>query len=176
MMQPEIWASDEAGTLPGHVPVRSGDRTEYRALDLPASLRLGPLRGAYRPGFFRIRMEVTDQHANFAGFCSGGVLGELADISLGMALNASRGRMTALPTVSMELGFVRSVRTGKPVVATAEAVRVARTLGFSRALLWQAGEIVLRASGVFQIPEAGAADLGTVEVIFGPTGTLEERS
>jgi acyl-CoA thioesterase len=89
----------------------------------------------------RVELAVTRRHLNDRGIAHGGALFSLADVTLSVAANLD-GRMAVVPTATVH--FLRQVREGDVLVATASAHRHGNTLGLYSVEISRDGATVAR--------------------------------
>ena len=98
-------------------------------------------------------------HCNPAGNCHGGMLATFCDVHMGLAAQFEHplGAMI-LPTVSLSLDYLAPTPKGAWVEASAEIVKVTRSMVFASEVVMADGEPVARAHGIFKIPTRGGGD------------------
>ena len=79
-----------------------------------------------KPGYSRVRLDVTTAHHNFHGMTHGGLVFSLADIAFAAASN-SRGQ-TAV-ALDMSISFLRATSAGAILVAEAREVQLSGPIG-----------------------------------------------
>lgn len=139
--------------MPDEPPVPSGftrSRRTGRLVDL-----LGPLFESETGAEYRVGLRVDDRHINAKGFCHGAVLALLADVHLGRLCAMSTEPRLALVTVGLTLNYLSPARRGDWLEARGQVDRVGRQLAHSSGLVLAEGKPALRATGTFQIVDAG---------------------
>lgn len=130
----------------------------------------GPLhiRVEREPGTKTVRrvqlgFRVEPRHCNPMGNCHGGMLATFADMLMPFTAHrvtaAVRGRF--LPTVSLQVDYLRGAALGDWVQGEAQVLRTTRSLVFMQGVVGVDGEPILRCSGVFKIGPVFAPHGGT---------------
>ncbi len=78
-----------------------------------------------RPGFAKVEMPVEDRHLNGADVLHGGAIFTLADFAFAIASN-SHGRIAL--SISSSISFVKAVKAGDSVTATAKEISLGHKL------------------------------------------------
>ena len=99
---------------------------------------------------------VQAQHCNNMGFCHGGVLMTLADITAVSGANLARGVTGGSPTLHLSIDYIAAARLGDWVRADAESVSVKRRFGFCSGAIYNKAGVVARFSGTFYFPDHDA--------------------
>ncbi|MEV6794105.1 hotdog fold thioesterase [Streptomyces sp. NPDC051320] len=89
----------------------------------------------------RVELTIAGRHLNDRGIAHGGVLFSLADVALSVAANLD-GRFALVPTATVH--FLRPVREGDVLVATASAHHQGGTLGLYSVEIRGGGTTVAR--------------------------------
>lgn len=111
----------------------------------------GSLHARWHAGRLQVGFVVEPHHTNPGGHCHGGMLSLLADIVLSSAAQYQTDiPRQFLPTVSLQLDFMKGAPLGRWVQCDAEILEVTKNLVFSRGLIVCDGKTVARASGVFR--------------------------
>ncbi|MCG8691872.1 MAG: PaaI family thioesterase [Minwuiales bacterium] len=96
---------------------------------------------------------VEDRHTNPAGICHGGMLMTVADMQIGVGVQAHTELGKFIPTVNMTVDFISAAREGDWIQGSTDVHRVTRNFAFASCLLESAaGETILRANGIVKIP------------------------
>ena len=113
----------------------------------------GPLWFLHEDGRFRLGFHVEPRHCNPMGICHGGMLSTFADMlmPIGAALTVPELRRRFLPTVSLQVDFMRPAREGEWVEGETQVLRTTRQMVFAQGVVQSGGETALRCSGVFKI-------------------------
>ena len=78
------------------------------------------------------------------------------------------GAATFLPTVSLSLDYLAPARFDAWVEGRTEVLRTGKSLVFAQALLTADGVLVVRASGVFSVPQRSDAPALPLQALKGP--------
>jgi uncharacterized protein (TIGR00369 family) len=100
-----------------------------------------------------IGMLVQSRHVNLIGICHGGVLMTLADVGASWAINYSRGKVAAAPTLNLSFDFIAAAREGDWLQAEADRVTVKKRVGFSSGVITSRDTVICRFSGSFYLPD-----------------------
>ena len=74
-----------------------------------------------------IGMFVQARHVNMLNICHGGVLMTLGDVGASWAINYSRGKVAAAPTLNLSFDFISAAREGDWLQAERELRQSLRT-------------------------------------------------
>lgn len=98
-------------------------------------------------------LTVRAQHSNSMGFCHGGVLMSLADITAASGVNVARGAIAGAPTISLSVDFIAIARMGQWLQADVNLAEIKRRFGFGSGVMWTEEGTVARFNGTFYLPE-----------------------
>jgi len=101
-----------------------------------------------REGRVTIAMDVTAGHINFHGGCHGGVIFAFADTAFGLASNSGG---TVSIGIDTHTAFIRGVREGDLLTATAEEISRSRKVGVYRVDVSRDGETVSTFTGTVHV-------------------------
>ncbi len=111
-------------------------------------------------GEARLEMEAGPQHHNPMGTVHGGILCDLADAAMGMAMASLLEEGESFGTLELQMNYLRPVRQGR-LEASARLVRRGRTTGYLECEVLDAkGQLVLRGSSCCVIKSAGETTEG----------------
>ena len=79
-----------------------------------------------RPGYAKVEMTVQDSHLNGANVLHGGAIFTMADFAFAIASN-SHGRVAL--SINASINFVKAVKVGTKVSATAKELSIGHKLG-----------------------------------------------
>lgn len=132
-----------ASTIPGgFVPVRLGSTFATHS---------GALYARWHECRLQVGFVVEPHQTNPGGDCHGGMLSLFADIVLSSAAQYQTDiPRQFLPTISLQLDFIRGAPLGCWVQGEADILRVTNKLVFSQGLIRCEAGVVARASGVFK--------------------------
>jgi uncharacterized protein (TIGR00369 family) len=113
----------------------------------------GPLHFVHQGPLFKLGFVVEERHCNPMGICHGGMLATFADMLLpmGAVMSVPELHRRFLPTVSLQVDFLRSAKLGEWVEGEMQVLRTTRQLVFAQGVVKSGGETALRCSGVFKI-------------------------
>lgn len=98
----------------------------------PVAKLLGFQLTGFENGFARIEMDADNRHHNPMGIVHGGVLCDLADAAMGVAIAGSLEEGESFVTLQLSASYLRSIREGR-LVATGRVVQKGRTAGHAEA-------------------------------------------
>jgi len=153
----EIWAE----------PVRGG-YPDPAALELPGRERLEAFRridGPFPPlfhltgarpvrfgtGTADAEMPASGWLTNSAGVIGGGVLGIVADIAFGCAIETEMPARVPYTTAELSMSFLRPARSGGTIVASGQTIHAGRSVGLAEAFLLDAESERLIAHGTSRL-------------------------
>lgn len=116
----------------------------------------GPLFTRLHEGRLQVGFLVEERHCNIMGICHGGMLATLADMVCPMTAHFSceAAKNRFLPTISLQIDYLASVRKGSWVQAQAEVLRATRTMIFMQGTITVEDATIARVSGIFKIGPA----------------------
>jgi len=118
--------------------------------------RTGPYFCKGKGAGLSIGLRVQEHHLNARGLVHGGLLMTMADIALGYAMATSADPPIAAVTSQLSADFAGGARLGDWIESSADIQKVGRSLAFANIYLHVNGERIVRASGVYSIPQAKA--------------------
>lgn len=118
----------------------------------PFNELVGPLHEKRAAGAVSLGLRVGRKHSNSRGFCHGGVLATLADLSLGYALMAKTGARSGFVTAHLDLDYAGTAELGDWIHSDVEVLRVGSRLAFATGYLCVGASRVVRMSGIFALP------------------------
>jgi len=122
------------------------DGTAVPRIPPPIARLLGLELVAVDAGTARVTLDAAERHHNPVGTLHGGVLCDLADLAMGIALGTLFDGGEVFTTVELKMSFVRPVRTGL-LQADARVVHRGRTLSLVECdVTGLEGKLVARAS------------------------------
>jgi uncharacterized protein (TIGR00369 family) len=105
----------------------------------------------------RLEMEAGPQHHNPMGIVHGGILCDLADAAMGVAMACSLEAGETFSTLELQLNYLRPVRQGR-LAASARMVRRGRTTAYLESEVLDAeGQLIAKGSSCCVIKTAGGA-------------------
>ncbi len=116
---------------------------------------LGPLYEAGEGAGYRIGLRADHRHSNAKDMCHGAVLAMLADVYLGRLCAQSQGMRLNLVTSGLTLAYLSAAKAGDWLEVVGEVDRVGRNTAISTGRVLANGKPVLRATGTFQVIQAG---------------------
>lgn len=131
---------------------------------MPVCQTLGMSVTSVESGLARCRLEADARHFNPFGTVHGGILGDLADLAMGMAFMSTLEPSQALATIELKINFVRPARVG-PLMAEARVVHRGRTTGLIECSILNAeAKLVARASSTCMVVEDERAQVWQTQV------------
>lgn len=118
--------------------------------------RVGPFYCSGRGARLRIGLRVMEHHLNARGAVHGGLLMTMADIALGYAMATSGDPPIAAVTSSLTTDFAGSAKLGDWIDSATDIQKIGRTLAFANVYLHVGEQRIVRASGIFAIPQKQA--------------------
>lgn len=110
---------------------------------------------AFADGVARLEMEAGPRHHNPMGIVHGGVLCDLADAAMGVAMAATLEDGEAFATLQLSATYLRSVREGL-LIATGRIVHRGRNVGHAEAEIVDAeGKPVARFTSTCMVTRGG---------------------
>lgn len=119
----------------------------------------GPLYVSPKANGEVLTMRAEAQHANAGGVVGGGFVMTLLAATMGVAVSAACKTTGHCPALEIDSRFLGFAKVGQVLIGVAEVERVTRAVVFASATLTADGQIVGKASGVFSIPPAVAAEI-----------------
>ena len=110
---------------------------------------IGPLYETEPGRDYRLGLRVDERHVNNRGFCHGGVLAALADVSLGRILAISETPRVNLITMNVNIDYLAAAGLGQWLEATGRIDRKGKRVAHSSGMILADGEPVARTSGIF---------------------------
>ena len=110
---------------------------------------IGPIWEAGPVDDYRLGIRIGDKHVNNRGFCHGGVIASLADVSLGRIIAISEEPRLNIITMNVSVDYLSAARIGQWLEASGRVDRVGKRVAHSSGLITADGELVARATGVF---------------------------
>jgi acyl-coenzyme A thioesterase 13 len=114
---------------------------------------IGPLYMKVVDGTLSLGVRVDERHINRRGFAHGGFIATLADMILGYSLAFGRADAAPMVTTHLSLDFAGSAKLGDWVECLADVQKVGRSTGFVSTYLRVGERRIVRASGVFVVPQ-----------------------
>lgn len=121
-------------------------------------LRKSPVTDAWEPLFSRqtddavqIGVWLREAHCNSRGFLHGGVIAALSDNAMGLSCGKSLHSAEGLVTISLNVDYVGTARTGQWLQIEPRVLRTGRSMAFADAVVTANGQIVARASATFRV-------------------------
>lgn len=112
----------------------------------------GPLYAKWTGRALLLGFRVEERHTNPLKMCHGGMLASFADMVIPCAAMYQPDLpLRFLPTVSLQVDYMGSVRLGAWVQGEGQVLRTTRNLLFGQALVTADGEPALRVSGIFKL-------------------------
>lgn len=108
-------------------------------------------------GRARYGFRVAPRHCNPMDICHGGMLATFADVVLGLEGLRQAGAKGFFTTISLNTDFIAPAPLGAWVEARAELLSRTRSMLFVQGLFTVGETPVLRASGVFRLPQPAAS-------------------
>ncbi|WP_111656988.1 PaaI family thioesterase [Isoalcanivorax indicus] len=102
-------------------------------------------------GALILGLRVAMQHCNARGLMHGGVFCSLADIALGYNAAFASEPPTPMVSASQTMDFIGSVKEGDWLEVDTQVRKVGRSLAFADCLFRVEGQLVARASAVFNV-------------------------
>lgn len=104
-----------------------------------------------QPSSARCSLVASEQHWNPFGTVHGGILCDLADLTMGMAFMTTLDIGEGLATIELKINYLRPARTGK-LTAEAKVSHRGRTTGFVECSITdEAGKLVAKASSTCMV-------------------------
>lgn len=144
-------------------------------ITIPEGFTLFPIDGTFNDAIspmvyrmteteIRCGFQVAEKHSNPMGMCHGGALMSLMDFSLSAGICHKIGVFSGTPTISLSFDFMSKALIGDWIFAEVEALKITNTMGFVQGLIKREnGDLLVRASGTFKLPKAGAQAGTSVE-------------
>lgn len=108
-------------------------------------------------GEARLEMDAGPQHHNPMGIVHGGILCDLADAAMGVAMTSSLEPKETFSTLQLQMNYLRPVRQGR-LAATARMIRRGRTTAYLETEVVDAeGQLIAKGSSCCAIKSAGEA-------------------
>jgi uncharacterized protein (TIGR00369 family) len=108
-------------------------------------------------GEARLEMEAGPQHHNPMGIVHGGILCDLADAAMGVAMASSLEPKETFSTLELQMNYLRPVRQGR-LAATARMIRRGRATAYLETEIVDAeGQLIAKGSSCCAIKTAGEA-------------------
>jgi len=102
-------------------------------------------------GLARCSMVAATQHWNPFGTVHGGILCDLADLTMGMAFFTTLNEGEALATIELKINYFRPAREGK-LSAEAKVLHRGRSTGFVECVVTDdAGKLIVKASSTCMV-------------------------
>jgi acyl-coenzyme A thioesterase 13 len=108
---------------------------------------------AYGPDY-ALGLFLDARHTNLGNNGHGGVSATVLDIYLGRLIAMSQDPPRMFVTVSLTIDFLKPAPIGSWIEARGEIDRVGKRLGYSRGKLFANGELIARATAIFQMTDA----------------------
>ena len=136
------------------------DGTAIPRIPPPIATLLGLELIAVDAGTARVTLEAGERHHNPMGALHGGVLCDLADLAMGIALGTLFDGDEVFTTVELKMSFVRPVREGR-LQADARVVHRGRTLSLVECdVTGPDGKLVARAGSTLMVVGAAGTSTG----------------
>lgn len=117
----------------------------------PIAQLIGFRLAAIEPGKAIIEFEAGETHANPMGTLHGGVLCDIADAAMGLALAATLDEGESFTTLELKINFLKPIWKAK-LKATGRVVKRGRSIGLIECdVMDEAGSLVARASSTCMI-------------------------
>jgi uncharacterized protein (TIGR00369 family) len=81
------------------------------------------------PGLARLQMDAREEHHNAMGAVHGGILCDLADVAIGVALASTLAEEEVFTTVDLHMSYFRAIREAR-ISAVARVVRRGRSTAY----------------------------------------------
>jgi uncharacterized protein (TIGR00369 family) len=102
-------------------------------------------------GLSKCSMIASSQHWNPFGTVHGGILCDLADLTMGMAFFTTLNEGEALATIELKINYLRPAREGK-LSAEAKVIHRGRSTGFVECVVSdEAGKLIAKASSTCMV-------------------------
>jgi uncharacterized protein (TIGR00369 family) len=99
----------------------------------------------------QIGVWLREAHCNSRGFLHGGVIAALSDNAMGLSCGKSLHSSEGLATISLNVDYVGTARTGQWLQIEPRVLRTGRSMAFADAVVTANGQIVARASATFRV-------------------------
>jgi uncharacterized protein (TIGR00369 family) len=117
----------------------------------PVSRLIGFRLASIKPGEAVIEFEAGEAHANPMGTLHGGILCDVADAAMGMALGATLEEGESFTTLELKINFLKPVWKAR-LKATGRVVKQGRTIGLIECdVIDEQGSLVARAASTCMI-------------------------
>jgi len=104
----------------------------------------------FGPGRAVVEMDIVAEHLNFMGYAHGGAVFSLADMAFGLAANS---REHASIGIDAHIAYVRGVKAGDSLVATAEEVSRGRSTAVYRVDVSRDGKTMSTFTGTVYVSD-----------------------
>jgi len=117
----------------------------------PYTELLGPIYQKKNASGLIIGLVAEEKHCNVRGLVHGGVLGSLADITLGYNAAFSTNPPTPMVTVSQTIDYAGKAQKGDWIEVHADVQKVGRSMAFANCYFYVDSKRFARASAVFSV-------------------------
>jgi len=117
----------------------------------PFTNLLGPIYQKKASSGLILGMVAEEKHCNARGLVHGGVLGSLADITLGYNAAFSTNPPTSMVTVSQTIDYAGKAEKGDWIEVHADVQKVGRRIAFANCYFYVNSQRIARASAVFSV-------------------------
>ena len=100
---------------------------------------------------YQFRARIQDIHLNPGGVTHGGFILSLMDSGIGTAAHRVLGENARAATISLDVKFISSSKTGDLLLGTAKVLRKTRSLVFMRGELRCGEHLVATAEGIWKV-------------------------
>ena len=100
---------------------------------------------------YQFRARVQDIHLNPGGITHGGFIMSLMDSGMGTAAHRALGAQARAATISFDVKFISSSRTGELLLGSAKVLRKTRSLVFMRGEIRCDEQLIATAEGIWKV-------------------------
>ncbi|GGC93138.1 PaaI family thioesterase [Halopseudomonas salina] len=109
-----------------------------------------PLYAKASASSFALGLFADSPHVNSRGFVHGGLMSALADNAMGLSCARQIDNIGGLVTVSLNIDYLGTARTGEWLEVCAEPSRIGQSLCFAEAKIFSDGKLCATAKAVFK--------------------------